>query len=83
MQSLLHPILCLSLFNCLPLHISRAIRPAALQGDYVVDDVAGAWAFGLLRGRAWMLALEGGSGGLASLYAPVGIALDSRRCGRW
>jgi hypothetical protein len=30
-----------------------------------------------MRGWARMLALEGGSGGLASLYAPVGIALDS------
>ena len=80
---LFHPVLRLSLFDSLPLHIRRAVSATALQGDYVVDDVAGAWAFGLLRGRARMLALEGGSGGLATLYAPVGVALDSRRCGRW
>ena len=73
---LLHPILRLSVFNGLPLHIGRGIRPAALQGNYVVDDVAGAWAFGLLGSWAGMLALEGGSGGSATLYAPVGVALD-------
>ena len=38
---LLHAILRLSLFNGLPLHVCRGIQPAALQGDYVVDDVAG------------------------------------------
>lgn len=53
--------------DSLPLHIRRVIRPAALQGDYMVDDVAGAWAFGLLGSWAGMLALEGGSGGLAGL----------------
>ena len=76
---LFHPILRLSVFNCLPFHIGRAIRPATLQGDHMVDDVAGAWAFGLLGGWARMLALEGGSGGLATLYAPVGVALDGWR----
>ena len=76
---LLHPILRLSLFDSLPLHIGRAIRPAALQSDYVVDDVAGAWAFRLVGRRAWMLALEGGSGGSAALYAPVGVTLDGWR----
>ena len=81
--SLLHPILGLSLLNSLPLHIGRAIRPAALQGDHVIDDVAGAWAFGQMRGWAWMLTLEGGSGGSATLYAAVGVTLDDWRCGRW
>ena len=78
---LLHPILRLSLVDGLPLHIRRGIWPAALQGDHMVDDVAGAWAFRLLGRRARMLALEGGSGGLATLYAPVGVTLDNRRCG--
>ena len=49
----------------------------------MVDDVAGAWACRLLGGWARMLALEGGSGGSAALYAPVGVALDNRRCGKW
>ena len=74
---LLPAILRLSVFNRLPLHVRGGVRPAALQGDYVVDDVAGAWAFGLLGGWAGMLALEGGSGGSATLYAPVGVTLDS------
>ena len=78
MGGLLHPILRLSVFNCLPLHVGRGVRPAALQGDHMVDDVAGAWAFGLLGGRAWMLALEGGSGGSAALNAPVDVAVDGR-----
>ena len=73
---LLHAILRLSLIDGLPLHIGRGVRPAALQSDYVVDDVAVAWAFGLLGGWAGMLALEGCSGGSATLYAPVGVALD-------
>ena len=80
---LLPAILRLGLFNCLPLHIGRGVRPAALQGDHMVDDVAGTWAFGLLGSWAWMLALEGGPGGSATLYAPVGVAVDNRRCGRW
>ena len=80
---LLHPILRLSLADGLPLHISRAIRPAALQCDHVINDVAGTWAFGQMRGWAWMLTLEGGSGGSATLYAPVGVTLDDWRCGRW
>ena len=42
----------------------------------MVDDVAGTWPCGLLGGWAWMLALEGGSGGSAALYAPVGVAVD-------
>ena len=74
---LLHPILRLSLVDCLPLHISRAIRPAALQGDHMINDVAGTWACRQMRGWAGMLALEGCSGGLATLYAPVGVTLDS------
>ena len=73
---LLHPILRLSLFNSLPLHIGRGISPAPLQGDYMVDDVAGAWPCRQMRGWAGMLALEGRSGGLATLYAPVDIAVD-------
>ena len=67
---LLHAILRLSLVDSLPLHIRRGIRPAALQSDYVVDDVAGTWAFGLLGSWAGMLALKGGSGGLAILHSP-------------
>ena len=73
---LLHAILRLSLVDGLPLHISRGIRPAALQGDHMVDDVAGAWACRQMRGRAGMLTLEGCSGGFATLYAPAGIAVD-------
>ena len=73
---LLHPILGLSLLNGLPLHIRRGIRPAALQGDHMVDDVAGAWACRQMRGWAWVLMLESGSGSLAALYAPVDIAVD-------
>ena len=76
---LLHPILRLSLVDGLPLHIRRGIWPAALQGDHMVDDVAGAWAFRLLGRRAWLLALEGCSGCLATLYAPVGVAVDDWR----
>ena len=67
---LLHPILRLSLVDGLPLHIRRAIRPTALQGDHMVDDGAGTWAFGLLGSWAGMLALKGGSGGLAILHSP-------------
>ena len=74
--SLLHPILRLSLLDSLPLHVGRAIRPAALQGNYMVDDVAGAWAVRQMRGWARMLALEGCPGGLATLYAPVDVAVD-------
>ena len=73
---LLHTILRLGLVDSLPLHVGCAIWSAALQGDHMVDDVAGTWAFGLLRGRARMLALEGGSGCSAALYAPVGVTLD-------
>lgn len=69
-------ILRLSLIDGLPLHVDRAIRPAALQCDHVVDDVAGTWAFRLLGRRARMLALEGGSSCLAAFYAPVGVTLD-------
>ena len=80
---LLHPILRLSFVNGLPLHIRRGIWPAALQGDHMVNDVARTWAFWLLGGWAGMLALEGCSGGLAAFYAPVGVTLDNRRCGKW
>ena len=80
---LLHPILRLSLVDGLPLHVRRGIWPAALQGDNMINDVAGAWACRLLRGWAGMLALECCSGGLAAFYAPVGVALDNRRCGKW
>ena len=75
---LFHPVLRLSLFDSLPLHIRRAVSATALQGDYMVDDVAGAWAFGLLGGWAGLLALEGCSGGSATLYAPVGVTLYGR-----
>ena len=80
---LLHPILRLSVFDCLPLHIGRAVSAAALQSGYVVNDVAGAWPCRQMRGWARMLALEGCSSCLAALYAPVGVALDNRRCGKW
>jgi hypothetical protein len=80
---LLHPILRLNVFNCLPLHIRRAVSAAALQRNYVVNHIARAWAFRLLGGWAGMLALEGCPGGLAAFYAPLGVTLDSRRCGRW
>ena len=43
----------------------------------MVDDVAGAWAFGLLRGWTWMLALEGGSGGSATLHLREAIVLEA------
>lgn len=76
---LLHPVLRLSFVNSLPLHISRGVRPAALQGDYVVDDVAGAWPCRQMRGGAWILTLEGRSGGSATLYAPVSVTLDDWR----
>ena len=39
---LLHAILGFSLVDSLPLHIRRDISPTALQGDNMVDDVAGA-----------------------------------------
>ena len=55
---------------------NRGISADAFQGDYVVDDVARTWAFGLLGGWAWMFALEGCPGGLATLYAHVGVAVD-------
>ena len=42
----------------------------------MVDDVAGTWACQQMRSWARMLALEGGLGGSAALYAPVGIAVD-------
>ena len=74
-------ILRLSLVDGLPLHIGRAVSPAALQGDHMVDDVAGAWPCGLLGGWAGMLALEGVLSCLATLYAPVDVTLDNRRCG--
>ena len=45
----------------------------------MVDDVAGAWACRLLGGWARLLPLECCSGGSATLYAPVGVALDD--CG--
>jgi len=64
----------------LPLHVRRGISPAALQGDYVVDDVAGAWPCRQMRGWTWMLALECCSSGMASLYPPVGVALDGWCC---
>ncbi len=75
---LLHAILRLSLVDGLPLHISRGIRPAALQGDNMVDDVAETWPCRQMRGWARMLALEGCSGGSAALYASVGVAVDCR-----
>ena len=78
---LFQPILCLSLIDCLPLHIRWAIQSAALEGDHMVDDVAGAWPFGLLGGRARMLALECCSGGLAALYAPLCVTVDDWRDG--
>ena len=81
MGGLLHAILRPSLVDSLPLHISRAIRPAALQGDHMVDDVAGAWPCRQMGGWAWMLALKGCSGGSAALYAPVGVAVDDWRDG--
>ena len=80
---LLHPILRLSLVDGLPLHIRRGVRPTALQGDYVVNHIAGAWPCRQMRGWAGMLPLEGCSSCFAALYAPVGVTLDSRRCGRW
>ena len=55
-----------SLFDSLPLHIGRGIRPAALQGDHMVDDVAGAWAFRLLGSWAGVFAHECCSGGFAA-----------------
>jgi hypothetical protein len=61
---LLHPILRLGLVDSLPLHIRRGVWPAALQSDYVVDDVAGAWPCRQMRGWAGLLALEGCPGGL-------------------
>ena len=67
--SLFHPILRLSLVDSLPLHIRRGIRPATLQGDHMVDDVARTWAFSLMGGWAGMFALEGCYGGLAALCA--------------
>jgi hypothetical protein len=73
---LLHPILRLCLVDGLPLHVRRGVRPAALQGDHMVDDVAGAWPCRQMRGWAGMLALEGRSGGLATLNAPVDVAVD-------
>ena len=65
--------------------VSRSFRLKADAERWAaqVDDVAGTWAFRLLGRRARMLALEGGSGGSAALYAPVGVALDNRRCGKW
>ena len=42
------------------------VRPAPLQGDHMVDDVAEAWAFRQPRGWAGVFALEGCSGGFAA-----------------
>ena len=74
-NGLLHAIFRLSLVDSLPLHIRRGIWPAALQGDDIINNVAGAWACRQMRGWAGMLALEGCPGGLATLYAPVGVTL--------
>ena len=57
-DSLLYPILNLSFVDSLPLHIGPGVPSAALEGDHMVDDVAGTWAFRLLGGGAEMLVVR-------------------------
>ena len=56
--------------------MTRAVSATALQGDYMVDDVAWAWPCRQMRGWAGLLALECRPGCFAALYAPVGVTLD-------
>lgn len=52
-----HSIFRLSLFDRLQVRVCGIIRPAPLESNYVIDDLAGAWPCRKMRGWARMVAL--------------------------
>jgi hypothetical protein len=67
------PVLGFARRSCLPVHVARGVRSAALQRLDVIDDIAGAPPARPASGRARMLLLEGVLGGGCSTYRLWGV----------